>query len=70
MRRYTITEIAHESFPCNCTPHVTEVDLPCLVFLDDVDQCRTDAAQYGILAHSPYCPDCAKRRAQSQVSTQ
>ena len=64
-RRFLITEIEYESFPCECTPALVETDLPCYVLLDDVDQCRTDAAQYGILAHSPYCPDCAKQRAHS-----
>jgi len=43
-----------EPTPQNPTPCV-----PFAVYLSDIDYARTDAAQYGTLAHSPYCPFCS-----------
>jgi len=54
----TITAIDWDSFPEDCQPHIGDDDLPCEVNVPLEGQYRTDAAQGGLLVHSPYCPYC------------
>lgn len=58
MYMYTITEIDFESFPADCRPDWTVEELPIDLCIESIDKYRTDAAQGGVLAHSPYCPVC------------
>ena len=59
---YRITEIELQSFPEDCPWRPTREDLltlPADYVLDNGgDYAREDAAKVGVLAHSPYCPDC------------
>ena len=57
-KEYTITSIEHETFNTECQPDWAEKDLPLTLWVGLVDKYRQDAAGCGILAHSPYCPDC------------
>lgn len=62
VKRFEITQIDHESFPPNCQPHLAEGELPAVVYISEGDTYREDAAQQGLLAHSPYCPNCKEEQ--------
>lgn len=56
---FEIQEIDHVSFSgCQVHPIPLEVGEVREVKLEDIDYARTDAGQYGVLTHSPYCPFC------------
>jgi len=57
-KEYTITSIEAETFNTECQPDWTEKDLPMPLWVGLIDKYRQDAAAGGILAHSPYCPEC------------
>lgn len=64
---FNVTKIEYDEWPADCPFRPTQAEVEAaqagrfstVISVDAVDCYRIDAAQYGIMAHSPYCPYCA-----------